>query len=211
MRVFQIIALMFVSMQSPNSEEKCDLPAVRNQLAERVKVDQEIRRKLIEASRPKKNGAMNVPTDLITKMAETDKSNTTWLKALIKQHGWLGRSLVGEDGAHDAWLLVQHADLDPAFQKECLRLMTAMPKGEVAAVDIAYLTDRTLVADGKLQRYGTQCSGINGKTVVNPVEDPVNLNKRRNELGLGTIEEYLETIQSAYSKEKLGNDDGSNR
>lgn len=30
-----------------------------------------------------------------------------------------GMSLVGEQGAREAWLLAQHADRDPTFQEKC--------------------------------------------------------------------------------------------
>ena len=80
------------------------------------------------------------------------------MRTQIDEHGWLGKTLVGEDGAHHAWLLVQHADFDKDFQSSCLKLMSAQPKGEVSGVDIAYLTDRILVANGKPQKYGTQAT-----------------------------------------------------
>src|SRR5258707_2573991 len=39
-----------------------------------------------------------------------DTENLPWLKQVIAEHGWPGRTLAGADGAHSAWLLVQHAD-----------------------------------------------------------------------------------------------------
>jgi hypothetical protein len=41
--------------------------------------------------------------------------------------------LVGEDGAHAAWLLAQHADRDPAFQRRCLDLLTQAVAGREAS------------------------------------------------------------------------------
>jgi len=54
-----------------------------------------------------------------------DADNLPWLKQLVAEHGWPGASMVGTDGAHAAWLLTQHADRDPAFQRECLGLLAA--------------------------------------------------------------------------------------
>jgi hypothetical protein len=60
--------------------------------------------------------------------------NTARLKEVVAKHGWPGKSLVGEDGAFAAWLLVQHADADAAFQKQRLELMKPLlEKGEVPA------------------------------------------------------------------------------
>jgi hypothetical protein len=50
-------------------------------------------------------------------MRDADGENLPWLKGVIAAHGWPGASLVGTDGAHAAWLLAQHADADPAFQR----------------------------------------------------------------------------------------------
>ncbi len=48
--------------------------------------------------------------DEIREMMRVDQANTAWLTELIARRGWPGRTLVGKDGAHAAWLLAQHAD-----------------------------------------------------------------------------------------------------
>jgi hypothetical protein len=50
----------------------------------------------------------------IEQMRATARENAEWLKGVISEHGWPGRSLVGENGSDAAWLLVQHADHLPA-------------------------------------------------------------------------------------------------
>ena len=42
---------------------------------------------------------------------------------VVAGRGWPGTSLVGEQGSHAAWLLVQHATHDPEFMKSCLALI----------------------------------------------------------------------------------------
>jgi hypothetical protein len=49
-------------------------------------------------------------------VATVGADNLAWLKEVLAEVGWPGQSMVGEDGAHAAWLLAQHADQDPAFQ-----------------------------------------------------------------------------------------------
>jgi hypothetical protein len=74
-----------------------------------------------------------------------DDDNTAWLRTAIDEYGWPGRTLVGAEGAHAAWLIAQHADRSPAFQRRCLKLLeNAVAAGEAEAADLAYLTDRVL-------------------------------------------------------------------
>ena len=74
--------------------------------------------------------------------------------------------MVGGDGEHAAWLLAQHADSDPEFQRICLDLVTqAVACGEALPTELAYLTDRVLLAEGKPQEYGTQFKGHKGRWV----------------------------------------------
>ena len=107
--------------------------------------------------------------------------------------------MVGKVGAHNAWLLVQHCDEDKPFQKKCLKLMEALlPKGEVDKSDYAYLMDRVLVGEGKKQLYGTQTKIINGDIVPDPVEDEANLDKRRKEMGMMPMAEYVKMVRKMY-------------
>lgn len=121
-----------------------------------------------------------------------DADNLPWLKELIAGTGWPGRSLVGEDGAHAAWLLAQHADRDPAFQRACLTLMTeAAGRGEASRAELAYLTDRVLLAEGQPQEYGTQMAGRDGRWQPRKLRNPGTVDQRRAAVGLGPIAGYI--------------------
>src|SRR5438067_12175074 len=54
-----------------------------------------------------------------------DVANTQRMKELVEHIGWPTRSKVGGHASEMAWLLVQHADLDRAFQRMWLDLMMA--------------------------------------------------------------------------------------
>src|SRR5262249_37440694 len=136
------------------------------------------------------------------KTNEIDRLNTNRLKEIIDKHGWPGQTLVGKDGAHAAWLLVQHADHDRPFQKRCLDLLTeAVRKGEAPGQDPAYITDRVRVGENKKQIYGTQFQQVDGKMEHFPIEDEANVDKRRREVGLTSLAEYRKVIDS-MSKRK---------
>lgn len=156
-----------------------------------TKVDQDARNELIKAK-------FANPV-LAKKLEAIDRKNTARMKEIVSKYGWPGKSLVGDDGAQAAWLLVQHADLDPDFQKKCLALMKeAFKKGEVSGQNLAYLTDRVLVAEKKKQLYGTQFKTENGELVPSPIEDEANVDKRRKEAGLSTLAEYRKILQDTY-------------
>ena len=87
-----------------------------------------------------------------------DRKNTIWLKKAVERYGWPTFSSVGKKAPHGAWLLVQHADHDVGFQKKVFELLERIYKdgmSEVCFFDIAYLTDRILVHQNKLQIFGT--------------------------------------------------------
>jgi uncharacterized protein DUF6624 len=92
---------------------------------------------------------------------ELTRRNQALIRKIVQEHGWPGRSLVGDDGSAAAWLVVQHMDMDLEFQQRCLALMKeAFLVGEVRPHDLAYLTDRVLTHEGKPQMYGTQGGGV---------------------------------------------------
>lgn len=111
------------------------------------------------------------------------------LKEIVQQYGWPTISLVGSDGASAAWLVAQHADVDPEFQRSCVPLIeAAASKGEARLTHMACLTDRALTATGEPQFYGTQ--GIGGTVVERRAID-----ERRKAIGLPSLEAYWKSLQ----------------
>jgi hypothetical protein len=132
-------------------------------------------------------------------MQELDARDTAWLKGVVDQHGWPGKSLVGTEGAQEAWPLVQHADQDRAFQKRYLKLLAeVVMKGEASPDHLAYLTDRVRAADQEKQVYGTQFHEVGGKMEPYPIEDEADVDKRRKEVGLPPLAEYSKLIEEMY-------------
>ncbi|MBV8226282.1 MAG: hypothetical protein JO232_13960, partial [Verrucomicrobia bacterium] len=60
--------------------------------------------------------------EAIERLIQIDDDNTAWLGKVVDTMGWPGRSLVGDEGAHAAWLLAQHADRHPSLQRRFLTL-----------------------------------------------------------------------------------------
>jgi len=127
-----------------------------------------------------------------------DRNHTQRMKEVVEEIGWPTVSKVGAQAAEEAWLLVQHADLDVAFQKHCLELMKAEPESEVSVINIAYLTDRICVNSGLGQVYGTQFRQIDGAHVPCPIEDAGAIDQRRAEIGIGPLSEQTQIMYDKY-------------
>lgn len=181
-------------------------PALRAEILKRTEEDQKARFAWINWMKANSSSSTEKQSDekkaerekIFLEVKEADEKNTKWLKEIVAKHGWPTYTLIGKDGAQAAWLLVQHADADPKFQRLCLDLMTKLPKTEISLSNVAYLTDRVLLAEGKKQLYGTQFTTINGKSQPRPLEDEKNVDKRRAEMGLSTLAEYAKQIEKMY-------------
>jgi hypothetical protein len=128
-----------------------------------------------------------------------DSANTAWLAAVVARHGWPGRRRVGQDGTDAAFLLVQHADRDTAFQVRTLPMLErAYRSGEASGHHVALLTDRVATARGEPQVYGTQADVRNGHPVIKTIADSAGVDRRRAAVGLPPLAEYLRILESVY-------------
>ena len=170
--------------------------ALREELLSRAARDQTVRQAMIAS------GAHTVDQATWDRIAEVDRDNTAWLRQVLDARGWPDTTLVGHDGAKAAWLLVQHADHDPAFQRAALtRMQAAVESGRADRSDFALLTDRVLLAEGRPQRYGTQFqTGDDGIMRMQPVEDADALDGLRARVGLPAIAEYREMLRETYGQ-----------
>ena len=127
------------------------------------------------------------------RMCETDGENTAWLKADVAANGWFLISAHGEDASRAAWLMVQHADRDRAFQRHVLGLLEPLVEaGETDPSNYAYLHDRVAVGANRPQRYGTQgqCAARN---VWEPfaLEAPERVDELRDDVDIGPLADYV--------------------
>lgn len=147
---------------------------LRTELLARADRDQTARKSLPPAQRDQQWEQVIAPVD---------RANTARMRQIVAEYGWPGYALAGVDGAHAAWLLVQHAPAE--FQEECLPLLEdAVTRGDAAPRDLAYLTDRVLMHRGEPQIYGTQYQVMDGRLSLWIVRDPDRLDQRRAALGL---------------------------
>ena len=218
-RIAMMSLLVLVSMSMADTGEVLQADSVRNpvlrdELLARAKKDQEARQAAINwGAEYGVNGFVDedsltseekaVYDDLWAEVTRTDSDNTEWLKDIVTGQGWVTYSGVGIDGGDAAWLLVQHADADPSFQRQCLDLMTGLPRDEVSQESVAYLTDRVLIKEGKKQIYGTQFVVRDGEWVPAELDDVENVDVRRAELGLPPLVDYKAMLEAVMRGEEI--------
>jgi hypothetical protein len=163
--------------------------ALQHELLEMTEKEQDLRLQWMNTSDP------TTKEFLRQEIIQIDNLHLISLKEIVKSYDWPGRSLIGLEGSHAFWLLVQHTP-DRLFQNQCLDLLEqAVINQEASPIDLAYLKDRVYMHAGKKQIYGTQ---LNEDLSFYPIEDEEHVNERRLAIGLPSIEEYLEVIKELF-------------
>ncbi|RRB04681.1 DUF6624 domain-containing protein [Larkinella rosea] len=124
-------------------------------------------------------------------IGQKDSINLVQVKAILDEYGWLGEDKVGSQANMTLFLVIQHADL--ATQQKYLPLMREAVKAKKAEPSsLAMLEDRVALGEGRRQTYGSQIGqDPDGKAYVLPLNDPDNVDKRRAEVGLPPLADYV--------------------
>jgi hypothetical protein len=164
-------------------------------LRERLAADQAVRDQLTTRLQQ----GLAPDAKVVADMLAVDTANTRWLRTIVARDGWPTRARVGVDGLNAAFLLVQHADHDTAFQAWVLpHLVRAFHAGELPGQEVALLTDRLASARGVPQEYGTQTDLRDRRIVVKAIRDSAQVDARRATMGLPPMDEYLRVLDSVY-------------
>jgi hypothetical protein len=194
--------------------------ALKTELDSILKVDQRYRSFIQAADFQKKTDSLAkklkvAPGDVIrymlNKIPENDSSNMERVKEIITEYGYPGKSLVGTPTNEAAFYVIQHSNqIDtylPVVEK-------AAKKKELPYTLYATMLDRSLVNKGQEQLYGTQAKGFDvvdsasgkkkWKTIVWPIRDPKNVNRRRKLAGFDqTVEENAKRLGLEYKAYSL--------
>lgn len=167
--------------------------------------DQQIRQQFIAAQ--KEFGYQSRQVDSLGKMMMfKDSINQIKVIEILDKHGWVGPDKVGGQANQTLFLVIQHADL--ATQQKYLPMMREAVKNKNAnSNSLALLEDRVALREGRKQMYGSQI-GYDDKTnksYVLPLEDPDNVDKRRAEVGLGLLSDYVKRWDIIWDVEEYKN------
>lgn len=186
-------------------EANYDKP-LQKELLDIFKDDQEIRNQYVSAQ--KKYGYQGKEIDSLGKiMMLKDSLNLIKIVKILDEKGWVGKDKVGAQANQTLFLVIQHSDLK--IQQKYLPMMKeAVKKGNANSSSLALLEDRIALREGKKQIYGSQI-GTNPTTkkqYVLPLEDPDNVDKRRTEVGLGTLADYVKNWNITWNAEQYKKD-----
>lgn len=179
-----------VKANKEDYEKDLDKPLVA-QLDTIYQLDQKYRRQIGDIQKKYGRGSEEMQKHWKLIM-ETDSLNLIKIKQILDERGWLGANIIGDQGNSTLFLVIQHAD--PVTQVKYLPMMRkAVKEGNARASSLALLEDRVALGQGERQIYGSQIGRdqATGEYYVLPLQDPENVNKRRTEVGLGPIEQYL--------------------
>jgi hypothetical protein len=166
-------------------EEKAQVVAT---LAHMIAEDQQFRQRIDYA---------HISESVMAEKESISRKHVATLKELLQTHYWMSILEFGKIADQQAWLIVQHADHDRAFQKEMLsRLEQLAQQGKTDPCHVAYLHDRVAVNEGRPQRYGTQGDCNGNEWVLYPVEEPDKLNMYRITAGLPPLQVQMEQVEN---------------
>ncbi|UOQ97664.1 hypothetical protein MUN81_20850 [Hymenobacter sp. 5317J-9] len=205
-----VLLLLLISVAGSARAQTKPNPALKRELDSLYAADQRWRLMLFDrriSRRPDSLAtALGVPKDqlqpyIIGQMLRTDSANLVRVRALVKQYGYPGKSLVGEPTNETVWNVIQHSD---AIKQYLPLIKKAAAKGELPFRLYAQMLDRQLMRDGKAQLYGTQgmsYSHTNRATgqregqppFIWPIKDPAGVNERRRQAGFTTTVEQSAT------------------
>jgi len=132
-----------------------------------------------------------------------DAQNLFQITEILGQRGWLGADIIGKRGSMTLFLVIQHAELKT--QVKYLPMMReAVKAGRAEAANLALLEDRVAMRQSKKQIYGSQIltDSETGEYFVSPIENPDNVDKRRAEVGLQPMADYISIWNLTWDVEK---------
>jgi hypothetical protein len=137
---------------------------------------------------------------------DIDKENQQIVVSAIEKCGFPSVEKHGKKSVEAVFFVIQHAGKS-LREKYFAQIKKSADQGDLQWSQVALMEDRMLKDRGEKQKYGSQVQKKQGsdKWSLYPIEDPQNVNKRRAQVGLGPIEEYLKHFGIDY---KILNENG---
>ncbi|WP_299108359.1 DUF6624 domain-containing protein [uncultured Tenacibaculum sp.] len=173
---------------------KLQQPVYAKQLLRIIMKDQALDYQLDMAKRfyMKKGKAPHWYYPLAKMKEEIGGGNFTEMEKLIKEKGWPTYDMVGKLAADGPLLVINHHKDDAIRVKYISKIKEACLKKQGSCMEYAKIQDRILVNSNKPQLFGMQFRyNAMRKLEPFPIKDPAYVDRRRKEIGLEPLKEYL--------------------
>jgi hypothetical protein len=126
-----------------------------------------------------------------------DSVNLNEVEVLIGRYGWSALSKTCKSAGKALFYVIQHANLSVQL-KYLPYLKNSLKDGTFDISEYAFLIDRINMRTGKPQVYGTQTNILDNICYAYPISDAKNVNLRRKEAKLPSIETYFKNGNVRY-------------
>jgi hypothetical protein len=186
---------IFLQMTCAISNNQMKYKNIAQEIMELQNADFKLRDKLIQ------NGELF--NGYNAEMEALHNRNAQILNEIIGKIGYPTIEKVGEAANEAAWLVIQHSIGQPEFMRKCSVLLEkAVAENQANPQQLAYLSDRIAVFEGRLQLYGTQFDwDENGEMSPNRFDNAEKVNQRRKAVGLNSLEEQIQVIRKQIAAE----------
>lgn len=191
--IFAIFFVTTISCYTKNISE-LEKENIKKELSKMVEIDQKY------AGIPFGNYLKNEKKFYLDRDS-INKLNKEKINSYIKKYGFLGFDKVGKEGSNNFWLIIQHSDNFPDFQKKVLKMMAKeINNNNANKPNYAYLFDRIRKNEQQKQFFGTQLeyNKLGQATPIFGLEDSLNVDKRRIEMELSPLKEYLNQMTEMH-------------
>ena len=137
-------------------------------------------------------------------MSSVDAANTKYMLEIMSKLGWIDASRFGRSASMTAFLLVQHSGNLPLMLAALPEIEKDVRSGRISGSAYALLYDRTQLALGRRQRYGSQVMLVKGQYFVQALEDRSKVDEFRRQLSLEPLAEYLDFFQKQTPEKEIG-------
>ncbi len=137
-----------------------------------------------------------------TDLMEINRNNVATVKKIITEIGFPTINLTSQKAYKAAVLVVLHSgDID--FLNESIKNLQNIDSISIQKRDVAYMIDKVRVIQKLPQLYGTQYNiSEDGVLKYLDIENPEELEKRREEYGMESFEEYKKVVEKSFQSKK---------
>jgi len=189
-RILPISVLFLLISMTGSGQTKHELRVITQKLEQVYTLDQETRKKWIDAERVYGRGSAEYEKAL-KKVKAQDSINQNIVFGFIDQYGWIGKASSSETASKAIFYTIQHADLQPQLKYRKF-VRRAFAEGEISKSEYAIFEDRVNVRQGRYQLYGTQSAvDLMGNSYLYPIDNIDSVNARRTKAGLWDLSQQI--------------------